>query len=60
VHVSKFDTDWIVGVDKKPFDKENTASEEPDPPGKKLVGVYYLDFVSKKGLDTKMIIKVYK
>lgn len=60
VDISAFDTDWIVGVDNKPFDKENTASEEPDPPGKELLGIYYIHFVSKKGLDTRMVVKVYK
>src|SRR5947209_814174 len=37
VNISKFNTDWIVGVDKKPFDEENTASAVSVPPGKELL-----------------------
>lgn len=59
IHVSAFETAWIVGVDNKPFDKENTASEEPDPPDKELSGIYYLHFVSKSGLDTRTVVKLY-
>src|ERR1700755_3278409 len=51
VYISKFDTDWVVGVDKKPFDEENTASEVPPPPGKDLAMVYYIDFLPKDGGD---------
>ena len=57
---SKFDTDWIVGVDNKPFDEENTASQDADPRQQELVGIYYLEFLSKKGLDTRMVVKEYK
>ena len=57
---SKFGTDWIVGVDNKPFDEENIASEDPDPQRQALVGIYYLEFLSKKGLDTRMVVKTYK
>jgi hypothetical protein len=60
VRESAFGTDWIVGVDNKPFDEENSASEEPGPPDKELSVIYYLTFVSKKGLDTRMVVKVYK
>jgi hypothetical protein len=60
VHVSKFESEWVVGVDHKPFEKENIASEQPDPRAKKLVDIYYLSFISNKGLDTRMVIKVYK
>jgi hypothetical protein len=59
IHVSAFETAWIVGVDNKPFDKENTASEEPEPVDKKLSNIYYIHFVSKSGLDTRTVVKVY-
>lgn len=60
IHTAAFDADWIVGVDNKPFDKENTDSEEPIPPGKELLGIYYIHFVSRKGLDTRVVFRVYK
>ncbi len=61
VHVSKFNTDWIIGIDNKPFDAENISSEEPDPPGRQLLVIHYMSFVPKDGGDgTRMIVKVYK
>lgn len=60
LHSSKFGTDWVVGVDNKPFDKENTEPEEPAPDGKELSKIYYIIFLSKKGLDTRLVMKVYK
>jgi hypothetical protein len=61
VYISKFDTNWVVGVDKKPFDEENTASEIPPPPGKELVMVYYIDFLPKDGGDgTRAIVEMYR
>ncbi|HEX8560408.1 MAG TPA: hypothetical protein VF668_20100 [Pyrinomonadaceae bacterium] len=60
VHAAAFGTDWVVGVDNKPFDRENTASEEPDPAGKELSRIYYITFASKKGLDTRTVVKVYR
>jgi hypothetical protein len=61
VYVSKFKTDWVVGVDNPPFDNENIASENPDPPGKTLSVIWYIDFVPKdKGDGTRVVVKVYK
>ncbi len=61
VHISKFDTDWIIGIDNKPFDAENLSSEEADPPGRKLLVIHYINFVPKTGGDgTRMVIKIYK
>lgn len=61
VHISKFSTDWIVGVDKKPFDEQNTASEVSEPPGRELLVIHYISFVPKDGGDgTRMIVKLYK
>jgi len=58
VHASAFVTDWIIGVDTKPFDKDNL--ERSPPAGKKLALVYYIQFVPKNGEDTKMTVRVYK
>lgn len=60
LHSSKFGTDWVVGVDNKPFDKENTEPDELAPDGKELSQIYYIVFLSKKGLDTRLVMKVYK
>jgi hypothetical protein len=61
VYASKFKTDWVVGVDTPPFDSENIASENPDPPGKTLSVIWYIDFVPKdKGDGTRVVVKIYK
>jgi hypothetical protein len=61
VYLTKFNTDWIVGIDTPPFDSENIASENPDPPGKTLSVIWYIDFVPKdKGDGTRVVVKVYK
>lgn len=61
VHMSKFDTDWIIGIDHKPFDTEDLSSDERDPPGRKLVVIHYIDFVRKDGADgTRVVVKLYK
>lgn len=61
VYLTKFNTDWVVGVDTPPFDNENIASENPDPPGKTLSVIWYIDFVPKdKGDGTRVVVKVYK
>jgi len=60
VHKSAFETDWIVGVDKPPFDNENISSEKPDPPGKELLIIYYITFIPKNGEETRLVVKVYK
>ena len=61
VYLTKFKTDWAVGVDNPPFDKDNTASDEPTPPDRELRILYYIDFTPKsKGDGTRMVVKVYK
>jgi hypothetical protein len=61
VDKSAFKTDWTVGVDNKPFDEENTASEVPDPREKDLLIIYYINFTPKgKGAMTRLVVKVYK
>jgi hypothetical protein len=60
VHRSAFETEWIVGVDKPPFDNENIDSEEPVPPGKKLLIIYYINFIPKNAEGTRLVVKVYK
>jgi hypothetical protein len=57
VQITKFNTDWIFGIDTNPFEPENVESVEPDPPGKELSRIYYLSFHSKDGPDTRMIVK---
>ena len=61
VYMSKFNTDWVVGIDNPPFDNENIASETPDPPGKTLSVIWYIEFVPKdRGDGTRVVVKVYK
>lgn len=56
VYQSKFNTDWIVGVDKKPFDQEYVSLKE----ARRLKSIYYLQFVSHEGDDTRLVVKVRK
>lgn len=56
IYPSKFSTNWIVGVDKKPFDKENLRSEKAG----ELRLIYFLQFVSEKGDDTRIVVTVKK
>lgn len=61
VYLTKFKTDWVVGIDNPPFDDENIASEQRNPPGKTLSVIWYIDFVPKdKGDGTRVVVKVYK
>lgn len=57
VPVSKFNLDWIFGIDTNPFEPENVESVEPDPPGKELSRIYYLNFRAKDGPETRMVVK---
>jgi hypothetical protein len=56
IYPSKFDTNWIVGVDKKPFDIENISPRK----AKKFKLIYYLQFVSDKGDDTRIVVMISK
>jgi hypothetical protein len=60
VYAPKFETDWVVGIDNAPFDSENVDSENPDPAGKRLLVIWYLDSVPKEGDGTRLVVKVYK
>ena len=56
VYRSKFETDWVVGVDRKPFAPENLSSPRSR---KKTKLIYYLNFISKTGDGTRMVIEVH-
>jgi hypothetical protein len=56
VYLSKFKTDWVVGVDRKPFALENLSSF---PPRKKTKLIYYINFISKDGDGTRMVVEVH-
>jgi hypothetical protein len=51
VHISKFDEEWIIGIDHKPFSEE--LSERRDV--SKVGVIYYITFQSKGGLDTRLL-----
>lgn len=57
VYLPKFKTDWVVGIDRKPFAKENLPQSQPD---KELLGIYYITFVPKDGLETRIVVEEYK
>lgn len=56
IYPSKFDTDWIIGVDKKPFDPDDASPQE----ARNLKMIYYLQFVSHDGDDTILTVNVRK
>jgi hypothetical protein len=56
IYLSKFGTDWVVGVYNKPFDREYVNSED----AKKVKIIYYLRFVSDTGDSTQLILRVLK
>lgn len=57
IYRSKFQTDWVVGIDTKPFDSELLPTVLPE----KEVGViYYIRFESEKGDGTIISIEVPK
>ena len=55
VHISNFNTDWIVGIDKEPFSDEFVNPEE----SKSVKRVYYIQFLGK-GLVRQLVMKEYK
>ena len=57
VYLPKFKTDWVVGIDRKPFDKDNLPQSQPE---KELLLIYYINFVPKDGDGTRMLVEVYK
>ena len=52
VYPSKFTTNWIIGVDKKPFDSDNLGADK----AKDIKLIYYLQFVSDIGDGTELIV----
>lgn len=56
IYLSKFETDWVVGIDHKPFDQEYVNRK--DAPYVKRI--YYLRFVSGTGDDTQLVLKIMK
>jgi hypothetical protein len=53
VHKSKFSTDWIIGIDNKPFAEGFIEPEDVD----KTKFVYYIIFENSKGLDTRLVVR---
>ncbi len=56
IYPAKFDTDWIIGVDKKPFDADNVSPEE----AQNVKMVYYAQFISREGDGTILVVSVLK
>ncbi len=54
VYQSKFATDWLVGIDTKPFDSENVSDEA----AKRTKIIYYINFESRVGDDTRLVVAV--
>ena len=52
VYPQKFSTNWIVGVDRHPFDEENIGKDDPT----EIKMIYYLQFVSEVGDDTRLVV----
>jgi hypothetical protein len=55
VYLPKFGSDWVVGVDKKPFAEENL----PERPHKKIKLIYYINFISRTADGTRMVVQVH-
>jgi len=53
IHISKFDTTWVVGIDKKPFSEEFATTDE----AKTIKRLYYIQFEGT-GLETQLVIKI--
>jgi len=54
VYIAKFQTDWVVGIDNKPFDQENVDLQFAG----KIQTIYYIDFVPTSGDETRLVIRV--
>lgn len=57
VYLSKFETDWVVGIDRKSFASENVSSSSP---GSETKLIYYINFISKDGDGTRMVVEVHE
>lgn len=57
VYLSKFEGEWVIGVDKKPFDKDNAASAQL---GRQIKQIQYINFNSTQGDGTRIVVISYK
>jgi hypothetical protein len=57
VYLSKFETEWVVGVDRKPFALENISSSRTR---KKTKLIFYINFISKEGDGTRMVVAIHE
>lgn len=57
IYRAKFETEWIIGVDRKPFDPDNVFVFSAEQ-AKKTDIVHYIDFEPKSGDGTKLIVMV--
>lgn len=57
VYLSKFGGEWVIGVDKKPFDSNNIRSAQA---GKQIKQVYYINFHPLQAEETRMVVIAYK
>jgi hypothetical protein len=55
VHISKFGTDWIVGVDKWPYSEEYVGRKD----AKRTHEAYYIKFQGK-GLGTQLVVNSFR
>jgi hypothetical protein len=56
IYLSKFEGEWVIGVDNKPFDKENSTSAQP---GRPIKQIYYINFNPLHGDGTRMVVISY-
>ncbi|GIU83223.1 MAG: hypothetical protein KatS3mg006_2287 [Pyrinomonadaceae bacterium] len=52
IHISKFDQNWTVGIDKKPFSEEFVKPEE----AKTTKRVYYIQFGGSGLISTQLVV----
>jgi hypothetical protein len=52
IYPSKFTTNWIIGVDKQPFEGETLGTDN----SRDVKLIYYIQFVSAQGDDTRLVI----
>lgn len=52
IHISNFDTKWIVGVDEKPYSEDFISSSQ----AKTAKRVYYIKFQGSIGLDRTLTV----
>jgi hypothetical protein len=57
VYLSKFEGEWVIGVDNKPYEADNAASAQA---GKPIKQIYYINFHPIQGDGTRMVVISYK